>query len=77
MSEFATFRWKETGVVQTLPAHYATHPVFGDALEAYTPGDDEYEEDKVVVAGHEAPVEQRAKVIATAKSDKDNKNEGK
>lgn len=69
MTEFADFRWKETGIVQSLPAHYETHPVFGAALERYTPGDDEYEEDKVVVAGHEAPVEQRAVKVATPKDD--------
>lgn len=63
MQNFVTFRWKESGVVEDLPAHYATHPVFGDLIEPYFEG--EYEEDKVVVAGHELPVDQRGKVVAT------------
>lgn len=77
MTEFAEFRWKKTGVVQSLPVHYETHPVFGPELERYEPSD-EYEEDKVVVAGHETPVEQRAVKVATPtktddKADKDTK----
>lgn len=71
MTEFVEFRWKDSGIVQSLPAHYETHPVFGAALERYLPEEDEYEEDKVVVAGHEAPVEQRAVTVATKKTDTD------
>jgi len=74
MTEFAEFRWKETGIVQSLPAHYETHPVFGPALELYKPDEDEYEVDKVVVAGHETPVEQRAVKVANKKTtDKEDK----
>jgi hypothetical protein len=68
MSEFATFRWKSTGVVDTLPIEYATHPVFGNDLEPYSYGDEEYEEDKVVLS-HEVPVDKRGKTVATDKKE--------
>lgn len=56
MSEFKQFKVKDTGEVVTYPAHFAEHPVFGVNIEPYN---DEHEVDKVVVEGHELPVEQR------------------
>lgn len=65
MSEFSVYRWKSTGVVDTLPTDYINHPIFGADLEVYDP--EGYEEDKVVSENHELPVEQRGKIIATDK----------
>lgn len=65
MNTFVTFRHKSTGVIADYPEHFAEHPVFGYDLERYTPG--EYEEDKVIVGGHDVPVEQRAQTVATEK----------
>lgn len=59
-----TFRWIESGVVADYPDHYATHPVFGNLLERYELGDDEYEEDKVVFDNHAVLVEQRSHTVA-------------
>lgn len=56
MSNFKQFRVKDTGEIVTYPAHFADHPVFGLNIEPYN---DECEVDKVVVEGHELPVEQR------------------
>lgn len=67
-----TFRWKSTGVVEELPDDYGQHPIFGDNLEEYTPGD-EWEEDKVVSEDHTIPVDQRGTVIATPASDASDK----
>lgn len=61
MSDFKQFRVKDTGEIVTYPAHFANHPVFGLNIELY---DDETEVDKVVVAGHELPVEQRVSLFA-------------
>lgn len=61
--EFKAFIWKETGVVDYYPAHFADHPVFGPYIEEYFP--EEYEEDKVSVDAHELPVDQRSVVVAT------------
>lgn len=72
MDNFVTFRHKSNGIVASYPAHYATHPTIGPDLELYVPGDDEYEEDKVVVAGNELPVEQRAVVVSTPYKEKTN-----
>lgn len=69
MSNFVTFRHKSNGVIADYPEHYENHPVFGDDLERYTPGDDEYEEDKTVVDSHEVPAEKRAIKTATPKKD--------
>jgi len=69
MDGFSLFRWKSTGVVESLPDSYATHPIFADDLEPYTYGDDEYEEDKVVLS-HDVPVDKRGKTVATDKKDK-------
>lgn len=66
--KFETFKSKSTGVIARYPAHYATHPVFGDDLELYVPGE-ETEEDKAVVESHEIPVEQRVRRTAKAKAD--------
>lgn len=66
MSEFSVFRWKSTGVIDTLPTDYINHPVFGGDLEFYDP--EGYEEDKVVSENHNIPVEQRATVTATPKN---------
>ena len=66
MEPFKTFRHKSTGVVADYPAHYADHPVFGYDLEPYELGNDEYEEDKVVIEGHEVPVDQRGYTVAYA-----------
>lgn len=63
MSTFSVFRWKSTGVVDTLPTDYINHPVFGADLEFYDP--EGYEEDKVVSEDHSIPVEQRGTVTAT------------
>lgn len=76
MSDFVTFRQKSNGAIVTYPAHYEHHPVFGDDLERYEPSD-EYEEDKTVVASHELPVEQRARVTAKPKSTDDGQAEDK
>lgn len=70
MEKFVTFRHKSNGVVRSYPEHYENHPVFGADLERYTPGDSEYEEDKVVVNSHEVPAEQRATRTATPKAEK-------
>lgn len=64
MSNFVEYRWKESGIVQSLPAHFAEHPIYGPQLEVYNADDAEYEEDKVVIAGHATPVEQRAVTVA-------------
>lgn len=56
------FRFKDSGKVVNLPDHYANHPVIGKRIEVYSP--DDFEEDKVVVAGHELPVDQRAVIMA-------------
>jgi hypothetical protein len=69
MTEFVSFRWKNTGVVEQLPADYAVHPIFGELLEPYDPESGEYEEDKVVADEHELPVEQRVTVTATPITD--------
>ena len=69
MTKMVTFRHKSNGVIADYPEHYAKHPVFGFDLERYTPGDDDYEEDKVVQS-NEIPVEQRAIKTATPKEDK-------
>lgn len=62
---FKLFRHKSSGVVASYPEHYIDHPVFGPDLEPYELGDEEYEEDKVVVNGtHELPPEQRTQIIA-------------
>jgi hypothetical protein len=65
---FVLFRHKSTGVVASYPEHYATHPVFGPDLELFD-NTGEYEEDKVVVGGHETPVEMRAQVVAVKLED--------
>jgi hypothetical protein len=67
MTEFIAFRHKSTGVVAYYPEHYIDHPVFGYDLEVYKP--EEYEEDKVVVEGHDLPVDQRAVVVAVPLAD--------
>lgn len=64
MSNFVTFRHKSNGQVRDYPEHYENHPTLGADLERYTLGDSEYEEDKVVVEGHELPVDQRGIIIA-------------
>jgi hypothetical protein len=61
-NEFVPMRSKTTGVVTNYPRHYLQHPVFGDDLELYTPG--EYEEDKVVIEDHELPADQRVQIVA-------------
>lgn len=43
------YRDKTTNVISELPENVGTHSFFGQNLEPYTPGDDEFEEDKVVV----------------------------
>lgn len=62
---FVAFRHKSNGVVAYYPEHFAGDPVLGADLELYNPDEVEYEEDKVVIEGHELPVEQRARIIAT------------
>lgn len=61
MEAFKQFKVKETGEIVTYPAHFADHPVFGLNLEPYN---GECEVDKVVVEGHELPVEQRIARVA-------------
>lgn len=64
-NEFVLMRSKTTGVVSSYPRHYLSHPVFGDDLELYTTEvAEEYEEDKVVVEGHDLPVDQRITIVA-------------
>lgn len=65
--KFETFKSKSTGAIALYPAHYDTHPVFGDDLERYEPN--EVEEDKTVVEDHNIPVDQR--VRRTAKVEKE------
>lgn len=62
MTDFKLFRHKSNGVVASYPEDWIDHPQFGYDLEFYDP--EGYEEDKVVVEGHELPVEQRGQVIA-------------
>ena len=70
MSKFRQFRVTDTGEIVTYPEHFANHPVFGLNIEPYD-GDDEYEVDKVVVQGHELPVEQRVSLFAVQDDDPD------
>ena len=67
---FVAFRHKSNGVVAHYPEHFAGDPVLGADLELYEPEEVEYEEEKVVIEGHELPVEQRARIIATPLADK-------
>lgn len=61
MADFKQFLNTDTGEVVTYPAHFGDHPVFGQNL---VPVDEEIETDKVVVAGHELPVDQRVSYFA-------------
>jgi hypothetical protein len=61
-TEFIEVRSKSTGIVSWQPEHYLDHPVFGYDLERYDP--EGYEEDKVVIEGHELPADQRSYVVA-------------
>lgn len=67
MTNFVTFRHISNGALADYPADYIDHPVFGYDLELYVP--EEYEEDKVIIAGHELPTEQRTQVYATTRYD--------
>lgn len=69
-NEFVLMRHIGNGVVASYPRHYLDHPVFGSDLELYTDEiADEYEEDKVVIEGHQLPVDQRVQIIAKPLSD--------
>lgn len=63
MANLREFKVKDTGEIVTYPAHFADHPVFGLNIEPY---DGECEVDKVVVEGHELPVEQRTALVVRA-----------
>ena len=69
MTDFKQFRQKSNGAIVWYPEHYIDHPVFGDDLEPFYGDEDEYEVDKVVVAGHEVPVDQRGISYAIAYED--------
>ena len=69
MSDFKQFRVVDTGELVTYPAHYENHPVFGLNIEPYD--EEEYEVDKVVVQGHELPVEQRVSLFVVENADED------
>ena len=72
MSNFKQFRVIDTGEIVTYPAHFEDHPVLGLNIEPYY---DECEVDKVVVQGHELPVEQRVSLFAVDEEDNDTAND--
>lgn len=78
MANLREFKVKDTGEIVVYPAHFENHPVFGLNIEPY---DGECEVDKVVVEGHELPVEQRTALVVRedvqASDTKNNKEKAK